>query len=214
MGTPTILVNNAAVVNEGGVLSQTREVVERTFRVNTLAHYHLNRLFVQGLLGRGKGGCIVTVSSVLAHLGAAHLSAYTASKAALLAYHASLTGELASVAPHIKTILVAPGQLDTQLFGNVQLRGWWRNFVGPVVGAGQLAVKIVEMLDKGEAGVLSEPAYARWIVWLGVLPAGVQSSLRSWIGVDTQFSGSSKPPALLRADQSSSGSDESSSDDD
>lgn len=190
VGTPTVLVNNAAVVHGKGLMEQSREEVERTFRVNTFSHYYLNKLFLRPLLGEsGRGGTIVTVSSVLAHLGAAHLSAYTASKAALLAYHASLTSELALLAPQVKTILVAPGQLDTQMFGNVKLRGWSRNFFGPVVGAGEVAVKIVEMIDRGEGGVVSEPVYARWIAWLGVLPVGLQKIAKSWAGMDDAFSG-------------------------
>lgn len=190
VGTPTVLINNAAVVNAKSVLEQSGEEVERTFRVNTLSHYQLNRFFLRPMLEKSsRGGTIVTVSSVLAHLGAAHLSAYTASKAALLAYHASLTAELASKAPQVKTILVAPGQLDTQMFGNLKLRGWWRNFLGPVTGAGQLAVKIVEMIDTGNGGVVSEPAYARWIAWLGVLPVGLQRMAKSWAGTDDAFAG-------------------------
>ena len=191
VGTPTVLVNNAAVVNGGGVMEQSGEEVERTFRVNTLSHYHLNKLFLRPMLeeSSSSGGTIVTVSSVLAHLGGAHLSAYTASKAALLAYHASLTSELASRAPRLKTILVATGQLDTQMFGNVRLRGWTRNFFGPVVGAGEVAVRIVEMIGRGEGGVVSEPAYARWIAWLGVLPVGFQKMAKSWAGTDDAFAG-------------------------
>ena len=190
MGTPTVLINNAAVVNGKGFMEQSQEEVERTFRVNTLSHYHLNRLFLRPMLeNAARGGTIVTVSSVLGYLGAAHLSAYTASKAALLAYHASLTSELAVKAPKVKTILVTPGQLDTQLFGNVKLRGWARTFFGPIVGAGEVAVKIVEMIDRGEGGVVSEPAYARWIAWLGVLPAGLQRLARSWAGIDDAFAG-------------------------
>lgn len=187
LGIPTILINNAAIVNGKPFLAQTREEVEKTFRVNTLSHYHLTRVFLQMLLDRPSGGTLVTISSVLAHLGASNLSAYTASKAALLAYHASLTAELAETAPQIKTILVAPGQLDTQLFGNVKLRGWLRNFFGPVVGAGEVAVKIVEMIDRGEGGVVSEPAYARWIACLGILPMGMQKVMRDWTGIDNAF---------------------------
>ena len=190
VGPPTVLINNAAVVNYKGLLEQSREAVERTFRINTFSHYHLNKLFLQTMLERSShGGTIVTVSSVLGQLGAAHLSAYGASKAALLAYHASLTSELASIAPLVKTILVATGQLDTQMFGNVHLRGWSRNFFGPVVGAGDVAAKIVEMIDRGEGGVVSEPAYARWIAWLGVLPVGLQRLAKSWAGVDDAFIG-------------------------
>ena len=111
--TPTVLVNNAAVVEGKGVMKQSREEVERTFRINTLSHYQLNRLFLRSLM-KGETssraeGTIVTVSSVLAHLGAAHLSAYTAFKATLLAYYASLTAELTAKAPRVKTILIAPG---------------------------------------------------------------------------------------------------------
>lgn len=187
LGSPTILINNAAVVSDRAFLEQTREDVERTFRINTFSHYHLTRLFIQLLLDRTSGGALITVSSILAHLGASHLSTYTASKAALTAYHASLSVELASTAPQIKTILVATGQLDTQLFGNVKLRGWWRNFFGPVLGAGEVAVKIVEMIDRGEGGVVAEPAYARWIAWLGVLPVGIQRAAKRWSGTDDAF---------------------------
>ncbi|KAL9077650.1 MAG: hypothetical protein Q9161_000022 [Pseudevernia consocians] len=188
VGTPTVLINNAAVVNGKGVMEQSKEEVERTFQVNTLSHYNLNKLFLRPMLEESsRGGTIVTVSSVLAYLGAAHLSAYTASKAALLAYHASLTSELAAKAPQVKAILVAPGQLDTPMFGNVELRGWSRNFFGPVVGAGVVAVKIVEMIGRGEGGVVSEPAYARWIAWLGVLPMGLQRVAKSWAGIENAF---------------------------
>ena len=190
VGTPTVLVNNAAVVNGKGVMEQSREEVERTFRVNTLSHYQLNKLFLRPMLeGTSRGGTIVTVSSVLGYQGVAHLSAYTASKAALLAYHASLTSELASTAPQVKTILVTPGQLDTRMFRDVRLRGRVRNFFAPVVGAGEVAVKIVGMIHRGEGGVVSEPAYARWIAWLGVLPVGLQKVVKSWAGTDDAFAG-------------------------
>ena len=85
--------------------------------------------------------------------------------------------------------MVAPGQLDTRMFGKLKLRGWARNFFGPVVGAGEVAVKIVEMVDRGEGGVVSEPAYARWIAWLGVLPAGLHRMAKSWAGTDDAFVG-------------------------
>lgn len=209
LGTPTILINNAAVVNACSFLRQTNEDVESTFRINTLSHYHLSRFFVRGLLAKRAGGTIVTVSSVLAHLGAAQLSAYTASKAALLAYHASLTGELAATAPQIKTVLVATGQLDTQLFSDVKLRGWLRRFLGPVVGVGKVAVRIVDLLDKGVGGEVRMPAYAAWIGWMGVLPVGVMTVMRGWIGVDEQFGGLVRPEVVVEKEADASSDDDS-----
>lgn len=211
LGTPTILINNAAVVNARPFLQQTMEEVEATLRINTLSHFQLSRLFIRGLLSRRAGGTIVTVSSVLVHLGAAQLSAYTASKAALLAYHASLTAELAAVAPQIKTVLVATGQLDTQLFGDVKLRGWWRRFFGPVVGAGEVAVRIVALLDAGLGGEVKVPTYAAWIAWMGVLPLGVKRVVRGWSGVDEQFGQLIKPELSMDKEEDDS-SDDSSSD--
>lgn len=199
LGTPTILINNAAVVNGKPFLEQTQEEVEQVFRINTLSHYHLTRLFLPPLLTRPTGGSLITISSVLASLGASHLSAYAASKAALSAYHASLTAELSFGAPQVKTILVAPGQLDTRMFHNVKLRGWLRNFLAPVVGAGELAVRIVEMVDRGDGGVVSEPAYARWIAWLHVLPAGMERVARGCSGLDEAFSAIAREEKLKDA---------------
>lgn len=187
LGTPTVLINNAAVVHGKRFLDLTMEDVERTFRTNTLSHYHLASLFLPPLLSRPGGGTLVTVSSVLARLGASQLSDYTASKAALLAFHASLSAELATT-PNIKTILVTPGQLDTGLFAGVRV-GWVGRFFGPVVEVRELAVKLVAMIDSGEGGVLAVPAYARWIAWMGVLPAGLQKVLRDWSGVDRAMGG-------------------------
>jgi len=214
LGTPTVLINNAAVVNVKPFLDLSVEDVEkyvsfstpqsfhalilsppspaktpylhpsnRTFRTNTLSHYHLTSFFLPPLLSRPAGGTLITISSVLGHLGASNLSAYTASKAALLAFHSSLTAELATSHPTIKTILVTPGQLDTGMFADVKM-GWLRSFFGPVVEVRELAVRLVKMIDEGEGGVLALPAYARWISCLGVLPVGVQQMVRRWSGVD------------------------------
>lgn len=39
MGDVTILVNNAGVINVADILSITDEKIQRTFNVNTLAHF-------------------------------------------------------------------------------------------------------------------------------------------------------------------------------
>ena len=144
------------------------------------------------MLDRPEGGTIVTVSSVLGHLGASHLSDYTAAKAGLIAMHTSLRAELSSLAAQksgarqIRTILVKPGQLSTPLFASVKTPS---SFFGPVVEPVVLAKKIVQMVDKGRSGVIAEPFYARQIEWLGVLPHGLQSVARWFSGVDKAMSG-------------------------
>lgn len=67
--------------------------------------------------------------------------------------------------------------------------GWVGRFFGPIVEVGELALKLVAMIDSGEGGVLALPAYARWIAWMGVLPAGLQKVLRGWSGLDKAMGG-------------------------
>ena len=184
LGTPTVLINNAGVVHGKTLLELSAEEVEASFGVNTTAHYHLAKLFLPPLLERQGGGTIVTVSSVLAHLGARRLSAYTATKAALLALHKSLQAELRGY-PGIKTILVAPGQLSSEMFSGLEQQGAVRNFFGPIVEVSELAVQITRMVNEGRGGEIAEPAYARWISFLGLLPAGAQTLVRDWAGVDS-----------------------------
>ena len=94
----------------------------------------------------------------------------------------------------IKTILVAPGTLSTPLFAGLR-QNRIRDFFGPTVDVRELAMKIIWMIDQGEGGVIAMPAYARWIAWLGVLPAGLQKLARWSSGVDEAMQALSKREA-------------------
>lgn len=192
LGTPTILINNAALVSGGSFLSLPSTDVEKLFRTNLLAHYHTIQQLLPSMLARPTGGTIVTISSVLGYTGCAGLSAYTASKAAITALHRSLTAELALLAGSttvekgrypdmVKTLLVTPGQLSTPLFRDVQPPS---TFIGPVVQVNELAAEIVKRIDAGEGGELSMPLYARWIGLLGLLPEGMGGLVRRMAGLD------------------------------
>ncbi|KAH0339763.1 NAD(P)-binding protein, partial [Aureobasidium melanogenum] len=190
LGTPTILINNAGIVNGKPLLSLSSAQISRCFSINTLSHFHACRSFLPGMLASPSGGTIVTVSSVLGHLGASHLTDYTASKAALLAFHTSLRAEIKQMAgnktdypgaENTKTILVKPGQLSTAMFSTLKSPS---DFFGPVVQAKDLATEIVEMVEDGRDGVLCMPVYAWLIEWLGVLPVSLQRAARWMSGVD------------------------------
>lgn len=70
------------------------------------------------------------------------------------------------------------------MFAGVQLDPL-RAFFAPVVEVREIAVKLVAMIDSGNGGVLALPAYASWIGWYGVLPAGLQKMARWVSGIDT-----------------------------
>ncbi|KAI5243416.1 NAD(P)-binding protein [Aureobasidium subglaciale] len=189
LGTPTILVNNAGIVNGLPLLSLTAAQYTRCFAINTLSHFHTTRTFLPSMLSSPLGGTIVTVSSVLGHLGASHLTDYTASKAALLAFHTSLRAEISQLssspqhpgAKNIRMLLVKPGQLSTAMFSTLKSPS---DFFGPVVQAKDLAKAIVDGIEEGRDGVVAMPVYAHLVEWLGVLPTGLQRAARWMSGVD------------------------------
>lgn len=58
------------------------------------------------------------------------------------------------------------------------------NFFGPVIEVSELAVKIVNLVGEGRGGTIAEPAYARWIGVLDMLPDGAKKVVREAAGVD------------------------------
>ncbi|KAI9846654.1 MAG: hypothetical protein M1837_003709 [Sclerophora amabilis] len=176
LGTPTILINNAGIVNGKRLLELSPQQIEKNFRVNLLSHFYTLQCFLPGMI-RHNRGTIVTVSSVLAD--------YTASKAALYALHSSLTAELPPES-NIKTVLVTPGQISTSLFAGVETPS---NFLGPVLEPVDVAKEIIKAIDEGRGGVLAMPLYTRWVQVLGVLPVGAQKIFRSLSGWDRAMEG-------------------------
>jgi short-subunit dehydrogenase len=177
------------MVRPKSILDSTPEEVEqcvschRTFRTNTLSHFNTLRAVLPHMLSERRG-TIVTVSSVLGRLGAANLSSYSASKAALLALHQSLRAELAQNpdAKEIKTILVTPGQMGTKMFEGLKTPS---NFFGPIVSPAEVAKSIISLIEKGDSGDVALPLYTQYAESLGALPVGIQALLRRWSGMDT-----------------------------
>ncbi|KZF25258.1 short chain dehydrogenase/reductase [Xylona heveae TC161] len=190
LGTPTILINNAGMVNGLSLLELSPEQIEKNFRVNLFSHFYTLQTFLPGML-RKKRGTIVTVASVLGHLAARNVSDYSAAKAGLIALNKALRAELDALPPsndgtkspgsNIKTVLVAPGQISTPLFAGVITPS---TFLGPVLEPVDVAKEIVAAVDAGSSAELAMPFYSRWIVLLDVLPPGVRRLVRAWSGMD------------------------------
>ncbi|KAI0555979.1 hypothetical protein F4679DRAFT_12452 [Xylaria curta] len=180
LGTPTVLINNAAVVLGKKLLDMDVDEVERSLKTNLLSHFYTVKTFLPGMINNETGGTIVTVSSVIGHLGAAQLSDYAAAKAGVTALHKSLAAELQEY-PEIKTILVTPGQLSTPLFNGVRTPN---SFIAPIVEPIEIAKEIIKAIDLGLSDHIGMPLYARWIDWYNVLPVGLQKITRSLSGID------------------------------
>ncbi|KAK4209583.1 NAD(P)-binding protein [Rhypophila decipiens] len=182
LGTPTVLINNAAIVVGKRLLDMSVDEIEKSLTTNLLSHFYTLKAFLPALARSEVGGTVVTVSSVIGTTGAAQLSDYSAAKAGVTAMHKSLAAELRQTHPQIRTVLVTPGQISTPLFYGVQTPN---AFLAPVVEPVDVAKEIIKAIDNGHNATIGSPLYARWIEFYNVLPMGVQAVARRLAGVDT-----------------------------
>lgn len=119
LGGLDIVVNNAGTAQFGSVLDMDPEDWERMIQVNLLGTYYVTRAALPHMVRQG-GGNIVNVASTAGEKGAATASAYSASKAGVIALTEALMPE---VRRHdIRVILLNPSTVNTDLAANLGLR--------------------------------------------------------------------------------------------
>ena len=106
-------VANAAIGTEGLLTLLGEEAIRRTVEVNLTATMLLAREVVKGMLGSGKAGSLVFISSVAARTGFSGLSVYAATKGAIVAFSKTLAREYGRKG--IRSNCVLPGFLDTEM---------------------------------------------------------------------------------------------------
>lgn len=160
VGTPTILVNNAGIVCPKPILEMEANDIQKTFGVNVLSHFYLIKEFLPDMI-KSKSGHIVTIASILGHIGVAKLSDYCASKAAAILLHQSLRQELNSIykAHDVHTTLVCPGFMTTKMFENTKT---WNEFLFPKLSPHELMKKIIQSIDNQDSNEIYVPLYTKF----------------------------------------------------
>ena len=144
--------------------------------VNVEAAERLTRAVLPGMLSRGRGH-LLFVTSIAAHLGVPHESAYAASKAAEAAYAESLRAELAGSGIVVST--VAPGVVDTEFFSR---RGEpYARRTPRLMPAGRVAAAVVRSVETDRAECIV-PAWLRVPVVLRALAPGAFARLAGRFG--------------------------------
>ncbi|KAJ7044586.1 retinal short-chain dehydrogenase/reductase [Mycena alexandri] len=178
VGQPTVLVNNAGVVQGKLILDLTPEDIQQTFGVNTLAHFWTLKAFLPGMIEKKKGH-IVTVASAMGIHGVAQMTDYCASKAALINLTRSLRSELDKryKCPAIRTTLVAPGHIHTALFATLRPPP---QFFFPTIHPIDIVKRVIQALDDTHSQTIYLPFYVHFMPLLQLLPDFV-SDFASWL---------------------------------
>ncbi|KAG8037686.1 hypothetical protein G9C98_005897 [Cotesia typhae] len=122
VGNITIIVNNAGYVCGKTFMNLPDDEIEKTFKVNILSHYWINKSFMKEMIKENHGH-IVTIASVAGLLGTYNCTDYSATKFAAIGYHESLFTELKVHGYHgINTTLVCPYFINTGMFPGVKPR--------------------------------------------------------------------------------------------
>lgn len=178
VGPVDVLVNNAGVVSGRTLRDLTDEEIERTFRVNVLAHFWTTRAFLPAMAER-RSGHIVTIASTAGMAGAPRLTAYTASKHAAVGFNEALRAELARTLPSIRTTLVMPHYVDTGMFDGVSIR--FPRLL-PMLRAEDVSRRVVDAVEHDHERLMMPPI-AHLVPFLKTFPPGICDGVLGALGV-------------------------------
>jgi len=113
-GRLDILVNNAGVaVGPAAVMRMADEAWRRTLEINATGTFLCCKYALPLMQAAGRGGRVVNMASIAAERPKPFVSAYAASKAAVLALTRSLAQEVAALGITVNAVL--PGDVDTAM---------------------------------------------------------------------------------------------------
>lgn len=182
VGAVDVLINNAGILKLGGFDESSIEDWHQIMDVNFWGALHAVKLFVPEMIERG-GGAVVNVASASGIVGFSRLTAYSASKFALVGLSEALRGELGGTGVRVSTI--CPGLVRTSIVENAQLSLDQRAYAQDVlerkgIAPEQVAQAIVRALAHGTP-VVHVGKDAKALSWAARLfPSHASEWLASW----------------------------------
>ena len=111
-GNVHVLVNNAGITQDGLLMRMDDNAWERVLDVNLTSVFRTSKRAMKGMM-KARQGRIIHITSVVAAMGNAGQTNYTASKAGIEGFTRSLAREIGS--RQITVNCVAPGFIDTDM---------------------------------------------------------------------------------------------------
>jgi len=110
-GRVDILINNAGTIARADAVDTTLEDWERVIQVNLTSVFQLSQFAGRDMIGRGTGGKIVNIASLLSFQGGIRVPAYSSSKGGVAQLTKALANEWAP--KNIQVNAIAPGYFAT-----------------------------------------------------------------------------------------------------
>ncbi len=161
-GHVDILVNNAGFGLYGKVQNQSIEQIESVTSTNYLGVVYCTKVFLDSMIAR-KSGHIVNLASVAASFGVAGLSAYCASKYAVLGFSESLSQELHGTG--VGLTVVSPMGVKTNFFNNSSFGGRIPYYNGFMLKTNTVSNAVLAAANSHRLEIIV-PFYMRAGVWL------------------------------------------------
>ena len=149
------LVNNAGITKDNLILRMSKDEIDAVIDINLKGALNCSR-HVSKYMVKNKFGVIVNISSVVALMGNAGQSNYSASKAGLIGLTKSLARELGS--RNIRVNAVAPGYIETEMtekLNVLQKKALMGNLVIKRLGTPEDVANVVEFLLSEEASYIT-----------------------------------------------------------
>jgi hypothetical protein len=161
-GHVDVLVNNAGFGLYGKVQHQSIEQIESVTFTNYLGVVYCTKVFLDSMIAR-KSGHIVNLASVAASFGVAGLSAYCASKYAVLGFSESLSQELHGTG--VGLTVVSPMGVKTNFFNNSSFGGRIPYYNGFMLKTNTVSNAVLAAANSHRLEIII-PFYMRAGVWL------------------------------------------------
>lgn len=153
-GPVHVLYNNAAVFDMAPLLEGGEEMFDKMFAVNVKGAFFMMQKVLSHMVENKTRGAIINMASQAGRRGEPLVSHYCATKAAIISYTQSAA--LAMAPHHIRVNGIAPGVIDTPMWGNVDaLFAKYENL--PV---GQKKIQVGKAVPLGYMGAPSDIAGA------------------------------------------------------
>ena len=163
-GQVDLLFNNAGVLSTGNCWEISDTQWQQAWQVNVNGIVNGLRAFVPRLLKADRPARIINTASVGGFLPSPLMAPYSATKFAVVALTESLANELATLNPHIKVSLLAPGPVKTAIFreapsaASAQFHGMMSHMLDANgMGSDEFASLVFAAIERGEYWIVPQP---------------------------------------------------------